>query len=87
MTQVVVFAFDPVPELGERTGILVCTAELAYQLVSEHRAERMGEHANDGLRYVAGSTAHAAAREALRCAKLGLNPPRPRRAKSEGVRR
>jgi len=71
----IVFAFDPVPELEDRVGFMSCTPEVAARLVDAHRVETMdARRATDGLRYVAGSAAWSAARDALRAART----PRPR---------
>jgi hypothetical protein len=80
MSAVLVFAFDPVPEFGNRVGIIACDDEaVAARLLAAHRVERMDQHACEPLRYVAGSPAHAAAcaqlRAALACAPQNAPPP------------
>jgi hypothetical protein len=75
MSLVLVFAFDPVPELEERAGLLPCAPELAARLVAEHRVEALEPHRSaEHLRYVAGSPAWAAARAALRQAAASAAP-------------
>jgi hypothetical protein len=68
---VIVYAFDPVAELRDAMGLLVLSAELAGRLVAEHRVEVVGDHINAPLRFVAGSAANVAARDALRAARAG----------------
>ena len=82
---VIVFAFDPVEELQDGTGLLPADAELAERLVAEHRAERPQDHAGESMRYVAGSAAFNSARDALRSAR-DTSPPRKARksSKAEG---
>lgn len=85
---VIVYAFDPVEELDHARGLLVLSAELAGRLAAEHRVEVVGEHIHASLRFVEGSAAHAAAREALRAARAARTPTpgvRPRKvARLEG---
>jgi hypothetical protein len=66
---VIVFAFDPIDELGDAHGLLVLSAELAGRLIAEHRAEATAPHIASPMRFVVGSAAHDAAREALRAAR------------------
>jgi hypothetical protein len=81
MRAVLVYAFDPVPELGDRMGILACDDESAARLIAAHRVERMDEHASEPMRYVAGSPAHTQARAVLRAARAGAAAPRRTRGK------
>lgn len=78
----IVYAFDPVGELGDALGILVLPAELAARLVAERRVELMREHAGEALRYVSGSLAHEAARQALRMARAQAAPTATRARKA-----
>lgn len=83
---VLLFAFDPVDELDGHEGLLTAEAPLAELLIAEHRAERIEDHATVSMRYVRGSDAHAAARDALRAARAeqlaaGDAPPAPRRGR------
>jgi hypothetical protein len=66
---VIVFAFEPVAELGGAHGLLVLSAELGGRLIAEHRAEAVGGHIGSPMRFVPGSRAHAAAAVALREAR------------------
>ena len=68
---VIVFAFDPVAELDDATGLLVLSAELAGRLIAEHRAEPTAPHLGHPMRFVVGSHAYTAARQALRDARDG----------------
>lgn len=77
---VLVFAFDPVLELGGQMGILCLPRAQADRLVAEHLLEETAPHVSIPMRYVPGSPAFAAAREALRQAREGA-APRPRAAK------
>jgi hypothetical protein len=91
MTLVIVFAFDPVAELDDRTGLLPCASDLAERLIAEHRVERPGVHVHEALRYMRGSLAHAAARDELRRARSaipepGADPPSPRRGRPPKAR-
>jgi hypothetical protein len=63
---VIVFAFDPVEELGGVRGLLVLSAELAGRLIAEHRVESAAAHFGSPLRFVVGSEAHRQAGQALR---------------------
>ena len=65
----IVYAFDPVEELENRSGLLPVPTEQAERLVAEHRVERVSEHTNSSMRYVAGTNANEAARDALRAAR------------------
>lgn len=66
---VLVYAFDPVEELGGASGLLGLPAQTARRLIAEHRVEEVAPHVADALRFVAGSPAHEAARQALRDAR------------------
>lgn len=77
----IVYAFDPLDELEHARGILALPAELAGRLIAEHRVEAMAEHAGEALRYVAGSSAHEAARQALRLARAKATPTASRTRK------
>jgi len=66
---VIVFAFDPVDELEGRVGVIAAEPDLAQRLVTEHRAELVEPYCNDTMRFVAGSAAFVAARDALRAAR------------------
>jgi len=63
---VLVYAFDPIDELGGVTGVQPVPDELAGRLIAEFRAELIESHLNDSQRFVAGSPQHEAARLALR---------------------
>lgn len=73
---VLVCAFDPVAELGNASGLLALSTELAARLIAERRVEATADHASEPLRYVRGSRAYAAARQALRDARAGVMPHR-----------
>ena len=66
---IVIFAFDPVDELEGRVGVIATEPEVGQRLVDEHRAEFIDAHRNESLRFVAGSPAYLAARDALRAAR------------------
>jgi hypothetical protein len=66
MSAVLIFAFDPVYELGGCKGVLLVDAEQAARLVAEHKAEMLEEHRHESMRYVTGSAANLEAGEALR---------------------
>ena len=62
----IICAFDPVDELDGKAGVFAVDAELAGRLVAEHRVELVRDYASDSMRFVPGSEAYIAAREALR---------------------
>jgi hypothetical protein len=75
---VLVCAFDPVAELGNQSGILALPTELAGRLIAEHRVEAASAHSTEALRFVPGSSAFEAARQALRDARgLDSTPAAP----------
>jgi len=84
-TPVLIFAFDPIEELGGRAGVLAVEPALAETILAERRAERIEDHATLSMRYISGSPEHAAARDALRAARAELiaeaSPPAPRRGR------
>lgn len=72
---VIVYAFDPVDELDGALGLLVLSADLAGRLIGEHRVEAVGAHVHAPLRFVTGSAANVAARQALRDAREAVRAP------------
>lgn len=82
MSVVIVFAYDPVEELGGRVGVIVADAEVAERLVAEHLVELAEAHCSDALRFVAGSTAYAAARDELRAARNRIGVRKARTPKA-----
>lgn len=79
---VIVYAYDPVEALG--AGVLVLDAEVGGRLVAEHRAELIETHRHEPMRFVAGSAANLAARDALRAARSEAEArPARKRAKLE----
>jgi hypothetical protein len=87
MSTVIVFVFEPVPELQGRTGMCVVEAALAARLIDEALAEDPGKHAGDSLRYVTGSAAHDAAAAALRESRDTLGLVSVRRVQPAAKRR
>jgi len=78
------YAHDPVPELDERVGLMIVEAPLAAQLIAEHRAEAVDRVSNnESMRFVEGSPANLAARDALRQAHEAAAGARKRRAAAE----
>jgi len=78
------YAHDPVPELDERVGLMIVEAALAATLVAECRAEAVDRVSNnDSMRFVDGSPANLAARDALRQAREAALAARKRRAAAE----
>jgi len=73
---VIICAFDPVDELEGRSGVLGVEAELGGRLIAEHRAELVETYRSDSMRFVAGSTAFNAARDALRARRDDSTAPR-----------
>lgn len=82
MTLVFVFAFDPLEELDEREGLVSVQEVLAERLIAERRAERVADHVMDAGRFVPGSPAYLAARDALRAARRDLATPAPRKTRA-----
>jgi hypothetical protein len=87
---VFVFAFDPIEELEGREGVLLVRPELAESLIARHHAEDLEAHGKESMRFVAGSPAHAAARDALRAARAAAPaanaPSGPRKARAPAKR-
>jgi hypothetical protein len=65
---VLVYAFEPLPELDGRSGVIALDAADADTLVAALRVERIEPHCNEAMRYVEGSDANRAARDALHAA-------------------
>lgn len=88
MTTVIVFAFEPVPELEGRSGVCVVTEALGARLIEEGRAEDLEAHRSDSMRYVTGSAANLDAAAALRESRdtRGLVSVRSVKAKGKPVR-
>ena len=64
-TVVLVYAFESLDELDGRSGVIAMDDGDAEVLVAAHRVELIEPHCREAMRYVEGSAANMAARQAL----------------------